>query len=70
MYTNIIYIILNYKYTPRIEVVYTNYFVSSLNIYIGKTLVPNFNTSGFFFGGWLLRFIAVCGEPYDRGGCI
>src|ERR1700679_1873389 len=27
-------------------------------------------TSGFFFWGWLLRFAAVCGEPYDRGGRI
>ena len=41
MYTNIIYIALSYKYTLRIEVVYTNYLASSLNIYAGKTLVPN-----------------------------
>jgi hypothetical protein len=27
-------------------------------------------TSGFFFWGWLLRFAAVCGEPYNRGGRI
>ena len=26
------------------EVAYTNYLASSLNIYIGKTLVPNFST--------------------------
>ena len=26
------------------EVAYTNYFTSSLNIYIGKTLVPNSST--------------------------
>ena len=44
MYTNIIYIALSYKYTLRIEVVYTNYLASSLNIYIGKTPVPNFST--------------------------
>ncbi len=41
MYTNIIYITLSYKYTPRIEVAYTSYLISSLNIFIGKTLVPS-----------------------------
>ena len=41
MYTNIIYIILSYRRTLCIEVAYTNYFTSSLNIYIGKTLVFN-----------------------------
>jgi len=41
--TNIINIILNYKYTLRIKVVYINYLASSLNIYISKTLVPNFS---------------------------
>ena len=44
MYTDIIYIILNYRHTPHIEVVYTNCLVSSLNIYIGKTPVPNSGT--------------------------
>jgi hypothetical protein len=39
--TNIIYITLNYKRTPRIEVAYTNYLISSLNISVGKTLVPS-----------------------------
>ena len=37
------YIILSYKRIPRTEVTYTNYFAGSLNIYIGKTLVPNFS---------------------------
>ena len=41
MRTNIIYITLNYKRTPYIEVAYTNYLTSSLNIFIGKTLVPS-----------------------------
>ena len=40
MYTNIIYITLNYKYILYIEVAHTNYLAGSLNIYIGKTLVP------------------------------
>jgi len=39
--TNIIYITLSYKYTPYIGVTYTNYLASSLNIFIGKTLVPS-----------------------------
>ena len=41
MYTDIIYIALNYRHTLRIKVAYTNCFTSSLNIYIGKTLVLN-----------------------------
>jgi len=41
VYTNIIYITLSYKYTPRIGVAYINYLTSSLNIFIGKTLVPS-----------------------------
>jgi len=39
--TNIIYIALSYKRTLRIGVAYTNYLTSSLNIFIGKTLVPS-----------------------------
>jgi len=34
-------ITLNYKRTPHIEVAYTSYLTSSLNIFIGKTLVPS-----------------------------
>ena len=41
MRTNIIYIALSYKRTLYIEVAYTNYLTSSLNISIGKTLVPS-----------------------------
>ena len=41
MRTNIIYITLSYKHTPRTEVAYTNYLISSLNIFIGKTPVPS-----------------------------
>jgi len=41
VYTYIIYIALNYKRTPRIKVAYTSYLASSLNISIGKTLVPS-----------------------------
>jgi len=39
--TNVIYIALNCKRTPRIGVAYTNYLASSLNIFVGKTLVPS-----------------------------
>ena len=50
MYTDIIYIALNYRHTLRIKVAYTNCFTSSLNIYIGKTLVLNSGTlSGHLF---------------------
>jgi len=41
--TDAINITLNYKYTLCIEVAHTNYFISSLNIYIGKTPVPSFS---------------------------
>jgi len=41
MHTYIIYIALNCKRTPRTEVAYTSYLTSSLNISIGKTLVPS-----------------------------
>ena len=40
MRTNIIYIALSYKRTPRTGVAYTSYLTSSLNISVGKTLVP------------------------------
>jgi hypothetical protein len=35
------YIALSYKRTLYTEVAYTNYLISSLNISIGKTLVPS-----------------------------
>ena len=41
MRTNIIYITLSYKRTPRTEVAYTNCLISSLNIPVGKILVPS-----------------------------
>ena len=45
MYTDIIYIALSYRRILYIEVAYTNCFTSSLNIYIGKTLVSNSSAS-------------------------
>jgi hypothetical protein len=44
--TNIIHIALSYKRTPYTGVAYTNYLTSSLNISVGKTLVPS---SGILF---------------------
>jgi len=41
VHTYAIYIALNYKRTPRTEVAYTSYLTSSLNISVGKTLVPS-----------------------------
>ena len=41
MCTDIIYVALSYKRTPHTEVAYTNCLIGSLNISIGKTLVPN-----------------------------
>jgi len=39
--TDIINITLSYKHTLYTEVAYTNYFASSLNTFINKTLVPS-----------------------------
>ena len=42
MHTNAINAALSYKRTPCIEVAYTNYLASSLNIFTDKTLVLSF----------------------------
>ena len=39
------YVALSYRRTLYMEVAYTNCLASSLNIYIGKTSVPNSSTS-------------------------
>ena len=44
VYTNIIHITLNYRRTLYTEVAHTNYLAGSLNIYTGKTPVPNSST--------------------------
>jgi hypothetical protein len=41
VYTNAINTILSYKRIPYIEVAYTNYLTSSLNIFVDKTPVPS-----------------------------
>ena len=60
MRTNIIYITLSYKRTPRTEVAYTNYLISSLNISVGKTPVPS---SGVPF-----TYLSIGGKPYYNSG--
>ena len=56
MHTNIIYIALSYKRIPRTEVAYTNYLTSSLNTFIGKTLVPS--------SGVLFTYLSIDRKPY------
>ena len=56
MYTNIIYITLSYKHILYIKVIYINYFISSLNIYIGKTLIPNSSAPS--------SYLSIDGKPY------
>ena len=56
MYINIIYITLSYRRTLYIKIAYINYFVGSLNIYAGKTLVPNSST--------LFSHLFTDGKPY------
>ena len=56
MHTDMIYITLNYKYALYTGVAHTNYFVSSLNISVGKTLVSNFSI--------LFTYLFTDGKPY------
>ena len=56
MRTNIINTTLSYKHTLYTEVAYTNYLISSLNIFIDKTLVLSFNT--------LFTYLSINRKPY------
>ena len=56
MRTDTIYIALSYKRTPRIGVAYTNFLISSLNISIGKTLVPSSSV--------LFTYLSIGRKPY------
>ena len=58
MYINIINTALSYKRTPRIEVTYTNYLTSSLNIFIDKTLVTSFSA--------LFTYPSINRKPYSN----
>jgi hypothetical protein len=59
MRTNTIYIALSYKHTPHTEVAYTNYLASSLNISVGKTLVPSSSV--------LFTYLSINRKPYYNG---
>ena len=60
MYTYITNITLNYRRIPRTEVAYTNYLISSSNIFVGKTPVPS---SGVPF-----TYPSTDKKPYYSGG--
>jgi hypothetical protein len=57
--TNIIYIALSYKRTPRTGVAYTNYLAGSLNIFVGKTLVPSSSVP--------FTYLSTDRKPYYNG---
>ena len=59
MYTYTTNVTLNYRRIPRTEVAYTNYLISSLNIFVGKTLVPS---SGVPF-----TYLSTDKKPYYSG---
>ena len=59
MYIYITNITLSYRHIPRTEVAYTNYLISSLNIFIGKTLVPNSNVP--------FTYLSIDKKPYYSG---
>ena len=50
------HIALSYKHTPRMEVAYTNCLIGSLNISVGKTLVPS--------SGVLFAYLSIGRKPY------
>jgi len=58
--TNAINITLSYKHTLCTEVARTNYFISSLNIYAGKTPVSSF--------GALFAHLSINKKPYYNSG--
>ena len=60
MRTDIIYITLSYKRTLYIGVAYTNYLAGSLNIFVGKTLVPS--------SGILFTYPSIDRKPYYNSG--
>jgi hypothetical protein len=60
VYTNIINITLSYKRTLYTEVAYTNYFTSSLNTFIDKTLVPSFSA--------LFTYLSIDRKLYYNSG--
>ena len=60
MYINAIYTALNYRHILYTEIAYINCLTSSLNIYIGKTLVFNSST--------LSSYLFINKKLYYNGG--
>jgi len=54
------HIALSYKRTPRMEVAYTNYLISSSNISTGKTLVPSSSVP--------FTYLSTGRKPYYNSG--
>jgi len=59
VHTYTISVALSYKHIPYTEVARTNYLTSSLNIFIGKTPVPNFSA--------LFAHPSINKKPYYNG---
>ena len=60
MHTYTINITLSYRRIPRTEVAYTNYLISSLDIFVGKTPVPSSNVP--------FTYPSTDKKPYYNGG--
>ena len=60
MYTYTINITLSYRRIPRREVAYTSCLTSSLDTFIGKTLVPSSNVP--------FTYLSIDKKPYYSGG--
>ena len=60
MHTYAINITLSYRRIPRTEVAYTNYLISSLNTFVGKTPVPSSNVP--------FTYLSADKKPYYSGG--
>ena len=60
MYTYTINISLSYRRIPRTEVAYTSYLTSSLNIFVGRILVPSSNVP--------FAYPSINKKPYYNGG--
>jgi hypothetical protein len=59
VHTSVINTALSYKRTLRIEVAYTNYLTSSLDIFADKTLVPSFSA--------LFTYLSIDRKLYYNG---
>ena len=60
VYTYVINVFLSYRRIPRTEVAYTSYLTSSLNIFIGRILVPSSNVP--------FTYPSTDKKPYYSGG--